>query len=171
MLNTTNPTHVDKKKNDMISSKVTPGVVPCSKKVQSNRPNQKLKLFVSYHLAAFISNPSSTPNSPRFHFLTSRPQRSQSLLSRDFRFSADEGGLGVFRTPLLPLAFGVPKSGGAGPAGRPKRLRAAGSAVFLPNKPTPAGRALRGDGEGLSMVVSSSGPVVKPVYGEFEARG
>lgn len=52
-------------------------------------PNQS----INHHLAAFIANPSSAPKSPRFHLLTSPPQRSQSLLSRILLFSAEEGGL------------------------------------------------------------------------------
>jgi len=126
-----------------------------------------------YHLAAFISNPSSPPKSPRFHFFTSPPQSSQSFLSRCLLFSADEGGLAGLDTPL-PFAVPVLKSEGAA-AGRPKRLRAAGSLPFfagVPKRPAPAGRAaLRGEGVGFVIVVSSSIMGVWPVYGEFGAKG
>lgn len=143
-------------------------IVDTSHFTSDNRTRETLP----YHLAAFISNPSSPPKSPRFHFFTSPPQSSQSFLSRCRRFSADEGGLGGFDTPL---PFAVPALNSEGPeAGRPKRLRAAGSwPLFagVPKRPTPAGRALRGEGVGFVIVVSSSMTGVWPVYGESEANG
>jgi hypothetical protein len=136
-----------------------------------NKKNEKIQRGKeNHHLAAFIANPSSTPKSPRFHLLTSPPQRSHSFLSRILLFSAEEGGLWLLllrrdfltapvftvAAAALPLMLPNPGAPTPAPAGLPKSVLAAGTSLFLAGSwKSPPARALRGEGEGSAIVVSS----------------